>query len=110
MPLNPAGSPRLPAAPSSGSTTIWSSARPARPIPTPGPTMKSDTAPVAIIGGGFSGTALAAELTRRGVPVVLIEGGGRAGLGTAYATREPVHVLNVRAAVMSARADDPDPF
>jgi uncharacterized NAD(P)/FAD-binding protein YdhS len=69
--------------------------------------MKSDRrAPVAIIGGGFSGTALLAELTRRGVSALLIEGSGRAGQGTAYSTREPAHVLNVRAEVMSARADD----
>jgi uncharacterized NAD(P)/FAD-binding protein YdhS len=72
--------------------------------------MKSDLLPVAIVGGGFSGTALAAELTRRGVPVILIEGGGRAGLGAAYSTKESEHVLNVRAEVMSARADDPDDF
>jgi uncharacterized NAD(P)/FAD-binding protein YdhS len=70
------------------------------------PDRPPDGVRVAIIGGGFSGTALLAELTRRGVPAVLIEGGGRAGQGTAYATREPEHVLNVRAEVMSARADD----
>ena len=73
--------------------------------------MKSDgRSPVAIVGGGFSGTALLAELTRRGVPAVLIEGGGRAGLGAAYATEEPAHLLNVRAEVMSAQLDDPDHF
>ena len=41
---------------------------------------------------------------------MLIEGGRLAGLGAAYATEEPVHVLNVRAEVMSARLDDPDHF
>ena len=66
--------------------------------------------PVAIIGGGFSGTALLGDLSRRGIQAMLIEGGGRAGLGTAYATEEPVHLLNVRAEVMSARVDDPDHF
>ena len=51
-----------------------------------------------------------AELTRRGVSAMLVEGGGRAGQGAAYATREPAHLLNVRAEVMSARTDDPDHF
>lgn len=66
--------------------------------------------PVAIVGGGFSGTALLGELTRRDVAAVLIEGGGQAGLGAAYSTDEPAHLLNVRAEVMSARPDDPDHF
>ena len=51
-----------------------------------------------------------AELSRRGVPAVLVEGGGRAGQGAAYSTLEPAHLLNVRAEVMSARPDDPDHF
>ena len=74
--------------------------------------MKSDDGrlPVAIVGGGFSGTALLAALTRRGVPAILIEGGGRAGQGAAYSTQEPAHLLNVRAEVMSAHADDPAHF
>ena len=73
--------------------------------------MRSDRQlPVAIIGGGFSGTALLAELTRKGVPAVLIEGGGRAGQGAAYSTEEPAHLLNVRAEVMSARPGDLDHF
>ena len=37
-------------------------------------------------------------------------GGGRAGQGIAYSTREPAHVLNVRAEVMSAWADDLEHF
>ncbi|HVL34384.1 MAG TPA: FAD/NAD(P)-binding protein, partial [Burkholderiales bacterium] len=73
--------------------------------------MRSDRAdPVAIIGGGFSGTMLAAQLARRGVASRLIEGGGRAGRGTAYATAEPVHLLNVRADNMSAWPDAPADF
>lgn len=66
--------------------------------------------PVAVIGGGFSGTMAAAQLARRGVASVLIEGGGRLGQGIAYATREPALVLNVRAEVMSAWPDAPDDF
>ena len=67
-------------------------------------------APVAIVGGGFSGTMLAAQLARRGIGSLLIEGGGRAGLGTAFSTREPAHLLNVRAEAMSAWPEDPEHF
>jgi uncharacterized NAD(P)/FAD-binding protein YdhS len=67
-------------------------------------------APVAIVGGGFSGTMLAAQLARRGIASLLIEGGGRAGLGTAFSTGEPAHLLNVRAEAMSAWPDRPDDF
>ena len=73
--------------------------------------MKSDgRVPVAIVGGGFSGTITAAELARRGIRSVLIDGSGRAGKGVAYSTTEPAHLLNVRAEGMSAWADDPDHF
>ena len=69
-----------------------------------------ETADVIVVGGGFSGTMAAAQLVRRGLSVVLIEGGGRAGLGTAYSTREAVHLLNVPAVKMSAWPDRPDDF
>ena len=73
--------------------------------------MKSDRqVAVAIVGGGFSGTMVAAQLARRGIGSVLIEGGGRTGHGIAYSTDEPAHVLNVRAESMSAWPDDPDHF
>ena len=73
--------------------------------------MKSDrSVPVAIVGGGFSGTMLAAQLARRGVQSLLIEGGGRTAQGVAYSTDEPAHVLNVRAESMSAWPDDPGHF
>ena len=66
--------------------------------------------PVAIIGGGFSGTILAAQLARRGIASVLIDGSGRAGRGVAYSTTEPAHLLNVRADGMSAWSGDPNHF
>ena len=69
-----------------------------------------DRKPVAIVGGGFSGTMLAAQLARRGIPSVLIEKAGRAGAGTAYSTRDPAHLLNVRTGQMSAWPDAPDHF
>ena len=73
--------------------------------------MKSDRrAPVAIVGGGFSGTILAAQLARRGVDSILIDGSGRVGKGVAYSTKEPAHLLNVRAEGMSAWADEPNHF
>ena len=67
-------------------------------------------APVAIVGGGFSGTMVAAQLARKGISSILIDGSGRVGHGVAYSTRDPAHVLNVRAEVMSAWTDDLEHF
>ena len=73
--------------------------------------MKSDRrVPVAIIGGGFSGTILAAQLARRGIDCALIDGSGRMAKGVAYSTTEPTHLLNVRAEGMSAWAGEPGHF
>jgi uncharacterized NAD(P)/FAD-binding protein YdhS len=72
--------------------------------------MTFDRVPVAIIGGGFSGTILAAQLARRGIESVLVEGSGRVGKGIAYSTTEPAHLLNVRAEGMSAWANEPGHF
>ena len=72
--------------------------------------MKSDRLPVAIIGGGASGTIVAAQLARRGVQSILIDGSGRLGKGVAYSTTEPAHLLNVRAEGMSAWAGEADHF
>ena len=72
--------------------------------------MKFDRVPVAIVGGGFSGTILAAQLARRGVASVLIDGSGRVGKGVAYSTSEPAHLLNVRAEGMSAWSGEADHF
>ena len=72
--------------------------------------MKSDRVAVAIVGGGFSGTILAAQLARRGIVNALIDGSGRIGRGVAYSTTEAAHLLNVRAEGMSAWAGEPDDF
>ncbi len=73
--------------------------------------MKSDRqVPVAIVGGGASGTILAAQLARRGIGSVLIDGSGRMGRGVAYSTAEDAHLLNVRAEGMSALAGDSEHF
>src|SRR5690349_4092109 len=102
---------RQPARPSRTCTTIWPSAKLAPQIRRPGLTTKSSGhAKVAIVGGGASGTILAAQLARHGVESVLIDGSGRAGVGVAYSTTEPVHLLNVRAEGMSAIAGDSDHF
>ncbi len=74
--------------------------------------MRSDSpvADVIIVGGGFSGTTLAAELARRGIRSTVIEGGGRAGQGTAFSTPEDAHLLNVPAIRMGAWANRPGDF
>ena len=67
---------------------------------------------VAIVGGGFSGTMQAINLLRHDGPAaVLIERRpARLGRGVAYSAAHPDHLLNVRAANMSAFPDDPGHF
>ena len=68
---------------------------------------------VAIVGAGFSGAAVAANLLTRGPvapDVVLIERRSRFGPGLAYGTTDTAHLLNVRASNLSALADKPDHF
>jgi len=68
---------------------------------------------VAIIGGGFTGATLAAQLLRKSggsVSVALIERGARLGRGVAYGTACMEHLLNVPARNMSAYPDDPEHF
>ena len=72
--------------------------------------MKSDDPAVVIIGGGYSGTMVAAELARRGIASTVVDGSRREGRGTAYSTSERGHLLNVVAAKMGAWADRPDDF
>jgi uncharacterized NAD(P)/FAD-binding protein YdhS len=72
--------------------------------------MAEERAPVAIVGGGFSGTMVAANLARRGIDSTVIEANGQAGRGAAYSTTEPSHLLNIRAHNMGAWAEDPGHF
>ncbi|MGZ8312061.1 MAG: DUF6356 family protein [Allosphingosinicella sp.] len=66
---------------------------------------------IVIIGGGFSGTALALQLARRKGPrVTLVERRGDYARGAAYSARSPSHLLNVPAARMSAFPAEPDGF
>ncbi|MTJ80828.1 MAG: NAD(P)-binding protein [Telmatospirillum sp.] len=66
-----------------------------------------------VIGGGLSGSLMAIHLLRR-LPaagrVHLIEKRGGFGLGLAYSTRNPRHLLNVPAARMSLFETEPDHF
>jgi uncharacterized NAD(P)/FAD-binding protein YdhS len=68
---------------------------------------------IAIVGGGFSGSLLAFHLLNRCAPqdrILLIERNRRFGLGLAYSTGNPNHLLNVRAGNMSAISDRPSHF
>ncbi len=67
---------------------------------------------VAIVGGGFSGITVAAQLARlapEGLSVQLFEDGAIAR-GAAYGTRHGEHLLNTRASAMTALVDEPDHF
>lgn len=67
--------------------------------------------PIVIVGAGFSGTLLAINLLRLRQRVVLIERDPvKLAKGQAFGTRRPEHLLNVRAANMSAYPDDADHF
>src|ERR1700692_4308524 len=77
-----------------------------------GPTL-NEGRHVVIVGGGASGALLACHLLRslsENIQVTLIERNPAIGRGIAYGTADPGHLLNVRAANMSAFADDPDHF
>lgn len=67
-----------------------------------------------IIGGGFSGTVLAANLLRRppsrAARIVLVERSAEPGRGVAYARRDYPCLLNVPVGRMSAEPDHPDAF
>ena len=66
---------------------------------------------VAIVGAGFSGSLAAINLLRHDGPrATLIDRQPDAGAGLAYGAAHPSHLLNVRAANMSAFPDDPDHF
>ncbi len=67
---------------------------------------------ILIIGGGASGTLLAIQLLRApgGARVTIVEKRAELGRGFAYGEAQPFHLLNVRAANMSAYPDAPDHF
>jgi uncharacterized NAD(P)/FAD-binding protein YdhS len=66
-----------------------------------------------IIGGGFSGVAVACQLALRsggGLPVAIVEQGTEIGKGRAFGTSAETHLLNVQAGRMSALPQQPDHF
>ncbi len=73
--------------------------------------MQAVTTTIAIIGGGFCGTVLAANLLRRPPPaatrILLFERGPRIGCGLAYAPGSYPFQLNVPAGRMSASSYEP---
>jgi uncharacterized NAD(P)/FAD-binding protein YdhS len=67
-------------------------------------------APVAVVGGGTAGALAVLHLRRSGIErVVLVDPGPLHG-GAAYASAAGHHLLNVRAAQMSALPDEPEDF
>ncbi|MBS0295029.1 MAG: FAD/NAD(P)-binding protein [Proteobacteria bacterium] len=66
---------------------------------------------IAIVGAGYTGALLAVQLLRRTpARVLLIERRSVFGLGLAYGTGCPAHLLNVRSGRMSAFPDDASHF
>jgi uncharacterized NAD(P)/FAD-binding protein YdhS len=74
----------------------------------PGPAPRASK--VAIIGGGFSGTIVLANLVANARPgtieIDMFEARGKFGPGTAYETREGTHLLNVHVARMGATSPE----
>jgi uncharacterized NAD(P)/FAD-binding protein YdhS len=73
----------------------------------------TQTATIAIIGGGASGVIAAVQLIRRArsaTKIVFVELRAKLGNGIAYSTEFDSHLLNVPAGNMSALSDDPDHF
>jgi uncharacterized NAD(P)/FAD-binding protein YdhS len=79
----------------------------------PAVSLPDTQARIAIVGGGFSGVLALANivaLAETPLAVDLFEEKAAIGLGVAYGTKEPVHLLNVRADRMGAFSGMPGGF
>ena len=78
------------------------------------PATGSEPFTVAIVGAGFSGTALAIHLLRQrraaSLRIVLVDPAAQVGAGVAYATRDYPYPLNVAAGQMSLDSAYPRDF
>jgi uncharacterized NAD(P)/FAD-binding protein YdhS len=76
--------------------------------------VRKPTATIAIIGGGFTGGAVAWNLARQpslaGARILVFEPRGKLGAGLAYDTANPVHRINVPATRMSLDPTQPEDF
>lgn len=80
------------------------------------PSIKDRAYSVVVVGGGFSGSSVSAQILRRArlagspVRVTMVERQGTVGEGIAYGTREDRHLLNVPAGRMSFWPEAPADF
>lgn len=77
------------------------------------PVDSSDTFRIGVIGGGFSGTMVVANLVRQAqfpFSIEWFEESDALGCGVAYGSDDNVHLLNVRAGRMGAFAENPAGF
>jgi len=68
---------------------------------------------IAVIGGGFSGAMIVANLIKKAsgnLEIEWFESESTLGTGVAYGTKDSVHLLNVRAERMGAFAGQPEDF
>jgi uncharacterized NAD(P)/FAD-binding protein YdhS len=77
------------------------------------PSTRSNPFSIVIVGGGFSGAMVAAQLLNQlptGQSIAIVEKNGALGEGVAYGTRVRRHLLNVSAKGMSGFPDRPEHF
>jgi uncharacterized NAD(P)/FAD-binding protein YdhS len=66
---------------------------------------------IIVLGAGYTGSALTAQLSRRAEPGTrILLAGAEDALGLAYGAAKPMHLLNVAAGRMSMWPDQPDDF